>query len=184
LDAAGVRESFSTRVLLPVAAGGGMLAVRAGYTSFNYGFHEFALQGRPGPMGEVAFGWSVRGLRVAFGLTFASLRLDTAALKASTQLAQGSLRLEYSVLSRGSVRPVIAVGGGQYMTRVAALNGLGRHTSYFWLAGGGLDFPMRPGMTVELRGATHQLLQSATRYAEAGRVGALTAVTLGFRFGG
>ena len=183
LDAAGVRESFSTRVLLPVAAGGGMLAVRLGYTTFDYGFLELALQGRPGPIGEVAFGWSVGGLRVAMGVTVAKLRLDTGTVKASTQLAHGSLRVEYSMLSRGSVRPVVTLGAGQYQTRATDLGGLGRHSNRFWLAGGGLDFPMRPGMTVELRAASHQLLQSRTQYAEAGKVGALTAVTVGFRFG-
>lgn len=184
LDAAGLRRSLAAEVLLPLATGGGMVAVRVGYTGFDYGFHELALRGRPGPIAEVAFGWSVRGsLRVALGFTFASLKLDTAGLDAPVQLANGSLRFEYSVLSRGSVRPVVSVGAGQFQTRATGIGGLGRHTSLFWLAGAGLDFPLRERMTVELRAATHQLHQSKTQFAEAGRVGALTAVTLGFRFG-
>ncbi len=184
LAAAGVRQTLPAQVLLPVAGGGWSVAWRAGWTGFDYHFHAFALRGRPGPVGELVLGRSLGGgIRVATVITFAKLALDTAAVHAPVTLLNGSLRLEYSMLPRASIHPVMTVGGGQFQTRVPVLQGLGRHTSLFWLAGLGFDFPVRERLTLEVRAATQQLHQSKTQFAEAGRVGALTAFTVGFRFG-
>jgi len=185
LEAAGVRQTLPAEVLLPVGGGsGGVIAFRAGYTAFSYHFLKLALRGTGGPFAEVNFGWTlVPGIRLTTGVSVARVALDTGGVHAPTTLMDGSLRLEVSPLRRGSVRPVVAVGGGQYQTRAPDLNGLGRHTSQFWLAGAGMDFPLRNKAVVEFRAITHQLHQSKTQFADAGSVGSLMAVTVGFRLG-
>jgi hypothetical protein len=184
LEAAGVRQTLAAQVILPLAGAGWLLGARAGYAGFEYGFHDLAFRGRPGPLTEVFLGRGLAGgLSVALGVTVASLKADTAAVTAAVSLFHTSVRVEYAMMPQAKVTPVVLAGGGRFQTRAPDLGGLVRHTSHFWLAGAGMDYALRERLTFELRVTTHQLLQTRTPFAEAGHVGSLMALTAGIRLG-
>ncbi len=183
LQVAGLRQTVATQVLLPpLPRRPWVVGVRAGYTMFSYTYRP-TWKGQAGPVAEVSIGRKVgRGLTLSMAATFAPLKVDTSSTGPyGVTLLDTSMRLEYAATLQGNVSPVVLLGAGSFQTS-GALGDAILHVSYFWLAGGGVDLKMQPGMTGEIRATAHRLMElTSTTYNAP--VGWLIAVTAGLRFG-
>src|SRR5207237_9191817 len=93
----------------------------------------------------------VGGLSLAIGAAGGSVNAGLATGDVSRVLAQGFGRVELSLVPRGGVSPVLALGGGAYRLKSVDGGQTFYHTNTFWSGGGGLDVAVSPSVTLELR---------------------------------
>ena len=120
----------------------------------------------------------VPGLSLAAGAAAGSLSAERTTGSASLILFEGYGRAELSLVPRGVVSPVLALGGGAYRLKSADGGQTFYHTNGFWSAGGGVDVAVSPSVTLELRLERHWM-----RDTNLGHVATLWPLAAGVRAG-
>jgi len=118
------------------------------------------------------------GLSLAIGVAGGSVNAARTTGDVSLVLAQGFGRVELSLVPRGVVSPVLALGGGAYRLKSADGGQTFYHTNTFWSGGGGLDVAISPSVTLELR-IERQWMWDANQ----GHVATLWPLAVGVRAG-
>lgn len=168
--------------LPPLVTGPWSFGARAGGVAFNYGFHSLSfIAGRPGFRGEVVAGREVApGLRLQAGLGLGVLGADARSAHLSVGLYQGIVRGEYALSQSEGIVPVVALGTGVYRIKSTDPTNTVYHTSWMYLFGAGVDFPVGPKTWGIARLEREQLVEANSKYVN-GAVGALTVVEVGIR---
>jgi len=181
VSGSGVRTRLSLNVTLPGAQGG---AWAIGARSALLGANDpwIAL---PNLTGVSGVDWSVfgrrtlvGGLSLALGGTAGSLSADRTTTNVSLLLLQAYGRAELSLVPRGVVSPVLALGGGAYRLKSADGGQTFYHTDVFWSGGGGVDVAVSPSVTLELRVERHWMQDT-----NQGHVATLWPLAAGVRAG-
>jgi hypothetical protein len=120
----------------------------------------------------------VPGLSLAVGAAAGSLSAERTTGSASLMLFEGYGRAELSLVPRGVVSPVLALGAGAYRLKSADGGQTFYHTNGFWSAGGGVDVAVSPSVTLELRLERHWM-----RDTNFGHVATLWPLAAGVRAG-
>ncbi|HEY6109031.1 MAG TPA: Ig-like domain-containing protein [Gemmatimonadales bacterium] len=170
------------QVTLPGSPGGWVYGARAGGAAFNYGFKSSpTIDGRAGFRTELMVGRDVApGVRVLGGLGLGVVRAQAGPANVAVGLVQGLVRGEFDLTRNTAVVPVLTLGGGAYRIKSTDQNHIVYHTSLFWLAGAGVDFPLGPSVMGGVRVERQQLYEANSTNAN-GSVGALTLLELGVR---
>ncbi|HET7249779.1 MAG TPA: Ig-like domain-containing protein [Gemmatimonadales bacterium] len=169
--------------LPPLVTGPWSFGARAGGVAFNYGFRGLSafISGRPGFRGEVVLGREVAPrLRLQAGLGLGVLGADARSAHLSVGLYQGIVRGEYALSQSEGVVPVVALGTGVYRIKSSDPTNMVYHTSWMYLFGAGVDFPVGPKTWGIARLERQQLVEANSKYVN-GAVGALTVVEVGVR---
>jgi Big-like domain-containing protein len=186
VSATGEGQRLSARipvqVTLPGVQGGWVYGARAGGAAFTYGFKSNpTIDGRAGFRTELMVGRDVApGLRVLGGLGLGVVRAQAGRANVAVGLIQGLVRGEFELTRNTSVVPVLTLGGGAYRLKSTDQASVVYHTSLFWLAGAGIDFPLGASVMGGLRLERQQLYEANSIYSK-GSVGALTLLELGVR---
>jgi len=184
LSGSGVRARVSVTVALTGAQGGGAWAIGARSAWLGANDPWIAL---PNLTGMSGVDWSVfgrrtlvagGGLSLAIGVAGGSVNAARTTGDVSLVLAQGFGRVELSLVPRGVVSPVVALGGGAYRLKSADGGQTFYHTNTFWSGGGGLDVAVSPSVTLELR-LERQWMWDANQ----GHVATLWPLAVGVRAG-
>ena len=156
LSGSGVRARVSVTVALTGVQGSGWaIGARSAWLGANDPW--IAL---PNLTGISGVNWSVfgrrtlvggGGLSLAIGAAGGSVNAGRTTEDMSLMLAQGYGRVELSLVPRGIVSPVLALGGGAYRLKSADGGQTFYHTNTFWSGGGGVDVAVSPSVTLELR---------------------------------
>jgi hypothetical protein len=120
----------------------------------------------------------VGGLSLALGGAAGSLTADRTTGNVSLVLLEGYGRAELSLVPRGVVSPVLALGAGAYRLRSADGGRTFYHTNTFWSGGAGVDVAVSPSVTLELRLERHWM-----RDTNQGHVATLWPLAGGVRAG-
>lgn len=182
VSASGLRVGVAVDVALPAAPGGPWaIGFRGGWLGANTPWLAVAnLTGISGPEGSV-FGRRAlaSGFSVALGGEVGSLSLDRSTTgSVSATLLEGYLRVEWALVPRGPVSPVVSLGGGGYRVKSSDDGQTVYHTNVFWSGGVGFDIELSPTVTAEARFERHWLTDSGV-----GHVGTLWPLEAGFRIG-
>jgi len=184
LRGSGLESEVAVSTMVPpLVTGPWTYGVRAGGVAFNYGFRGLSssIAGRPGFRGEVVLGREVApGLRVQGGLALGVLGANARSAHLSVGLYQGLVRGEYALTRSEGVVPVVALGGGVYRIKSTDPTNMVYHTSWLYLFGAGIDFPVGPRLVGVMRLERQQLIEANSKYQD-GAVGALTVLEVGLR---
>jgi len=181
VSGSGVRARVSVSVALTGAQGG---AWAIGARSALLGANDpwIAL---PNLTGVSGVDWSVfarrtvvGGLSLALGTAAGSLSAERTTGSVSLVLVEGYGRVELSLVPRGVVSPVLALGGGVYRLKSSDGGQTFYHTNAFWSGGGGVDVAVSPSVTLELRVERHWM-----RDTNFGHVATLWPLAAGVRAG-
>jgi hypothetical protein len=169
-------------VALPAAPGGPWaIGLRGGWLGANTPWLAVAnLTGISGPEGSV-FGRRALagGFSVALGGEVGSLTLDrSTAGSVSATLLEGYARVEWAIVPRGPVSPVVSLGGGGYRVKSSDDGQTVYHTNVFWSGGVGVDVELSPTVTAEAR-----FERQWFRDTGFGHVGTLWPLEAGLRIG-
>jgi hypothetical protein len=181
LSGSGVRSRVSVNVVL---TGGPPSAWAIGARSAWLGSNDPWLA-LPNLTSVSGVDWSVfgrrsvvGGLSLAVGAAAGSLSAERTTGSASLVLFEGYGRAELSLVPRGVVSPVVALGAGAYRLKSADGGQTFYHTNGFWSAGGGVDVAVSPSVTLELRLERHWM-----RDTNFGHVATLWPLAAGVRAG-
>jgi hypothetical protein len=182
VSASGLRVRAAVDVALPAAPGTPWATgVRVGWLGANTPWLAVAnLTGISGPEGSV-FGRRALagGVSVALGGEVGSLMLDRSiAGSVSATLLEGYARVEWALVPRGPVSPVVSLGGGGYRVKSSDDGQTVYHTNAFWSGGVGVDVALSPTVTAEAR-----FERQWFRDTGFGHVGTLWPLEAGFRIG-
>ena len=120
----------------------------------------------------------VTGLSLAVGAAAGSLSAERTTGSVSLMLFEGYGSVELSLMPRGAVSPVLALGGGAYRLKSSDGGQTFYHTNGFWSAGGGVDVAVSPSVRLELRLERHWM-----RDTNFGHVATLWPLAAGVRAG-
>ena len=120
----------------------------------------------------------VAGLSLAVGAAAGSLSAERTTGSVSLMLFEGYGSVELSLMPRGAVSPVLALGGGAYRLKSSDGGQTFYHTNGFWSAGGGVDVAVSPSVRLELRLERHWM-----RDTNFGHVATLWPLAAGVRAG-
>jgi hypothetical protein len=182
VSASGLRVRAAVEVALPAAPGSPWaIGIRGGWLGANTPWLAVAnLTGISGPEGSV-FGRRALagGVSVALGGEVGSLTLDRSiAGSVSATLLEGYARVEWALVPRGPVSPVVSLGGGGYRVKSSDDGQTVYHTNAFWSGGVGVDVELSPTVTAEAR-----FERQWFRDTGFGHVGTLWPLEAGFRIG-
>jgi hypothetical protein len=118
------------------------------------------------------------GLSLAVGAAAGSVSAERTTGSVSLLIAEGYGRAELSLLPRGVVSPVLALGAGAYRLKSDDGGQTFYHTNAFWSGGGGLDVAVSPSVTLELR-----VERQWMRDTNVGHVATLWPIAAGVRAG-
>jgi len=184
LSGSGLQSEVAVSTMVPpLVTGPWTYGVGAGGVAFNYGFRGLSstIFGRPGFRGEVVVGRDVAPrLRIQAGLGLGVLGADARSTNVSVGLYQGIVRGEYALTRSEGVVPVVALGGGVYRIKSTDPTNMVYHTSWLYLFGAGIDFPVGPRLFGVMRVERQQLIEANSKYQD-GAVGALTVLEVGLR---
>ena len=182
VSASGLRVRAAVDVALPAPLGSPWaIGVRGGWLGANTPWLAVAnLTGISGPEGSVYGRRALAsGFSVALGGEVGSLTLDRSiAGSVSATLLEGYARVEWALVPRGPVSPVVSLGGGGYRVKSSDDGQTVYHTNVFWSGGVGVDVELSPTVTAEARFERHWLTDSGV-----GHVGTLWPLEAGFRIG-
>jgi hypothetical protein len=109
------------------------------------------------------------------------LGADARSSHLSVGLYQGIVRGEYALTRSAGVVPVLSLGTGVYRIKSTDPTTMVYHTSWLYLFGAGIDFPVGPRLFGVMRLERQQLIEANSKYQD-GAVGALTIFEIGARF--
>jgi hypothetical protein len=184
VSASGLRVRVGVDVALPAApAGPWAIGARAAWLGANNPW--IAVPNLTGISGPDLSGFGRRalsgGVSVALGAEVGSLSLDrSSGGSVSATLLEGYARVEWALVPRGPVSPVVSLGGGGYRVKSGDDGQTVYHTNVFWSGGVGVDIGLSPTVTGELRFERHWLTDTG---AGGGHVGTLWPVSGGLRIG-
>lgn len=182
VSGSGLRVRVAVDVALPAAPGGPWaIGIRAAWQGANTPWLAVSnLTGISGPEVSV-FGRRALpdGFSVALAGEVGSLSLDrSSAGSVRATLLEGYARLEWALVPRGPVSPVVSLGGGGYRVKSSDDGRTVYHTNVFWSGGVGVDIELSPTVTAEARFERHWLTDSGV-----GHVGTLWPLEAGLRIG-